>query len=66
MERKSAWLVIGGLLLVVFFFFAQHIPIMKGLTVAGHAVAGDTGPMRPPLNQEKKRNQNYPGWRIRM
>ena len=21
---------------------------------------------RPPLNQEKKRNQNYPGWKIKM
>ncbi len=61
MERKSAWLVIGGLLLVVFFFFAQHIPIMKGLTVAGHAVAGDTGPMRATAQSGKETESKLPG-----
>src|SRR5207237_1979231 len=60
MERKSAWLVIGGLLLVVFFFFAQYIPIMKGLTVAGHAVAGDAV-RGPATTQSGKTESKLPG-----
>jgi len=61
MERKVAGLAIGGLLLVVFLFSRNQLPIMKGLTAAGHTMAGDSNRRGANVESLKETEFKLPG-----